>query len=318
MAQDFEIPVEPLRTDEDDDDDDDFNFRIRNKGEIQREYITGYDRNEVVVVLGRRKDVVHGFMDGSTKRPCTIVVFDWEVQKRHLEKRFKHVQIKVLFASEGHKGDAFYDPIVREMAPQGSYFMLHTVQKVEEKKGGEVSAQAGPPAGGSAGAKITYELTTSTDRNDYIRVNGYPRVDNSRGGARNKPNAVEWNLFENVTQRSGVPTLVRTAVLLERHEGDDTQFTATVSVKEKVDSATDVVRKVKEIAGRIPKDDPVIFDPNTPPTTTKFGKHNLESVKLHDLCTFSSHVGTEIQTSGSGPAAATPKAEGAGTGGPSA
>jgi hypothetical protein len=274
-----------------------FSLRIKNNGDKQREFITGYDRDEVVITLGQLADVVHGSADPAGLVPCTLAIFDFEIQVRDGGKRFREVQISILFQADSttKKGVDKTYPRVMGMAPRGTYYMLPTKMKTEEKVTAHVNASGNVPIFGSVGADLGYELTTSTEREDCIRVNGQPRIINSAGMTLNKPNGVEWNLFENTLARGGVPAHIRTAVLLERWPGDGKLgFTARVKVREKVDPVADAVRKVKDIVGLIPRDDPVDFDPTLGPTTDKIPVVKMGEVKLHNLCTWSSNIGENI------------------------
>lgn len=103
---------------------------------------------------------------------------------------------------------------------------------------------------------------------------------------------MQWDLDENASTKGGLSSYFRTAVLLERN--DNSPFTAHFGIETKVNMITDFARKVKELVGLNPKDEPVIFDPekaSTSPNNTKSRKDNLL-----ELCTFTPPTGNVTQT----------------------
>jgi hypothetical protein len=269
--------------------DDEFVPRLKNHGKIQRTKITGFDQREPLVVYGLREDTIHG--EDSNKMPCTLVVFRWYLHERVRGKKLKSLRISIVFATERKKGkatDPWYDPHVRDVAPDGTFSMLPSTQKVEKKNIGEGSLDVGF-GGPSAGLKIGYELTRSLETVDQIRINGTPYSDykGQEQGDVDRCNAVEWNLFENESLKSGLPTFFRTAVLLERRRGDDKHFTASFTIRAELDVLSDAQKSLKKMFGIIPKDDPVIFDPTVQEASRfdAFSKR-LDAVSLENECRF--------------------------------
>lgn len=266
----------------------DYQPRLKNKGKIQRTKVTGFDQRLPMVVYGLRDDTIHGTDTKGT--PCSLMVFRWYLHQREPKKRFKSLRINIVFSTTKKNGSAvdhWYDPSVRTVAPDGTYSLMHTTNTVEQKvtTGGNISGGFGGP---SAGVKVGYELTQSVETTDQIIINGKEYSDyEGDAGEADRCNAVEFNLFENISQKSGLPTFFRTAILVERRKRDTHQFTATVTTVCQVSLVDDASRKFKDLIGVIPKDDPIIFDPKKEETSqfSEF-KERLDEVSLEEHCKF--------------------------------
>ncbi|KAI1504976.1 hypothetical protein F5X99DRAFT_370422 [Biscogniauxia marginata] len=271
--------------------------RQRNYGKVQHRRFTGYDQTLPMVIYGFREETVHG--TSADGRPHTLVVFRWGLQQRRRGRRFKSAQLKAVFgttrtkdpSSGGGGRDAFYDPHVVAMEPNGTYSLLSTSVTTARTRGVEAGLEGGVEfAKGTA--KATYELSTTTTAVDQIVINGTERNEYSANaltsiGDPDRCNVAEWQLFENAAARSGLPTFFRTAVLLERREGDTAKFTAHFSIRAEVDSLTDVWTSFKRFVGLVPRDDPIIFDPSVDERgrLTAF-KHKLDAAPLLEQCKF--------------------------------
>ncbi|KAI1451707.1 hypothetical protein F4805DRAFT_75076 [Annulohypoxylon moriforme] len=292
---DFEIPLLDAN-------DDSAHYRLQNEpGEIQREYITGYDRSTSLRVLGRLADVVHGHSTPSDPTPCTLALFDFAALGQKPSRRYRELQIELVFAAHGTQGRpglrggrgggdqrtalSRYDPAVRGLAPSGHKSLLQTTYTSESKHGIEAYAEAGMDPVATAGARYSYSLGNTVERGDSMVVEGMPAFVQRSSG---KPNAARFTLRENGSQRSGVPRYLRVAVLLERRMGDEGLFLATVNVRAHVSVFADAGEKVRRIMGSVPLDDAVCFDPTVAPTTDKYPVDDLASVVLDDECSIQS------------------------------
>ncbi len=265
-------------------DDGEFELHLLNKGVEQRTNVTGQDqlRQKGVVLCGRLAEVVHGHAkDG--QEPCTLAIFEWYVHTREPGKRIKFAQIGIHFKSskEGLK----YDPWVRDCAPWGAYSLFESNKKVEETKNWNPSLKFGQEGIVTAELPFTYELKETVDRQEHIYVDGCPLP--PKGTAYYHPDrhsALEWNLFENEGQRSGIPRYFRTAALLDRTAAGPERFMAHVSLKVKVSMVEDATDKIKSFVGRRIKDEPIVFNPTLKPRTHQFDKmvETLGSVSLED------------------------------------
>ncbi|EXK82515.1 hypothetical protein FOQG_13087 [Fusarium oxysporum f. sp. raphani 54005] len=259
-----------------------FELRIKAHGKKQHRNFTGYDQNKPAVVYGYRHATVHGsFVDSQDQsQDGSLIILDWHFLPRDPSKRFKFVRINAVF--QGPEGCSAWDePAVYNMAPKGSFALCKTDFTEERKR--DLEASLGAEFGGSASLKAIYGLSSSTTIGDKIRITGQSYLDYSTGGERDpdKCNAIEWNFFENESQRSGLPTYVRTAILLSRETDDE--FTATFTIRAKVGFFTDMESKLKRVLGH--KDDPIVFVPDMKEKTAFDNVvHELHKIKLLDEC----------------------------------
>ncbi|KAF4467896.1 hypothetical protein FALBO_5226 [Fusarium albosuccineum] len=270
----------------DDVNDEEFELRIKAYGKKQHRNFTGYDQQRPAVVYGHRHATVHGsFVDREDERQDgSLIILDWHFLPRDPGKRFKFVRINVVF--NGPQGCSPRDePAIYQMAPRGSFALLKTTYTEERKKG--LEASFGAQFGGSADLKGAYELSKSTTMADKIRISGKPYLDYSTGPERDpdRLNAIEWTFYENESQRSGLPTYVRTAILLSRETDDE--FTATFTIRAKVGKLTDMETKLRKVLGRKDEDDPIVFVPSMKEKTAFDDKANdLHKINLQDQCIF--------------------------------
>jgi hypothetical protein len=112
-------------------------------------------------------------------------------------------------------------------------------------------------------------------------LKGARRIEKREWG---KNNVVRLIAHENETQKSGVASLISTAILLKR-KNDDDRFVAHVEVNEKAGKRYAAAKALRKIRGKTPGDDPIVFDPKSPASLTlkDKSKTELESVDLESL-----------------------------------
>jgi hypothetical protein len=266
--------------------DEEFELRIKAHGKKQHRNFTGYDQTGPAVVYGYRHATIHGELEDTEgeQKAGSLIILDWNFLSRDPRKRFKFVRVNVVFAGpEGCK--AWEEPAVHQIAPRGSCALLKTTYTENNKK--SLEATFGAEFGGKLDAKLGYEVSTSTKVADKLRLSGQPYLDFTTGPERDpdRLNAVEWNFFENESQKSGVPTYVRTAILLSRE--NDYDFTATFTIRAKIGTLTDIGAKLKKLLGRKEEDDPIVFAPGTKEKTVYDSHVNeLHKINLLDQCVF--------------------------------
>ncbi|KAJ2980637.1 hypothetical protein NUW58_g6894 [Xylaria curta] len=260
---------------------------------MQRRNITGFNQKRPIVIYGSLKETIHG--TSAAGEPHSLIIVCWRIQQRSPKRRLKWVRIRAVFqttrASLGGNIDASYDPIVVSIAPQGTYSMFETPVAQTRDHSIEGGFEAGIDSIQGM-AKVIHRKSQSFEKVDCITINGFERnVYNQQTadglGDPDRCNAVEWQLFENSTVGSGLPTSFCTAVLLKRHQKDESPFTGTFTVRMKINHLTDAWIAVKRLIGIIPCDNPVIFNPavDEPGTLAAF-KGNLDDVALLDFCQF--------------------------------
>lgn len=244
-------------------------FKHKNKGgvETHRVNITGYDKNpRATVVKGRLLHVVHGYNAGGKGTPSTLIVFEWLFVPGERGRRFREVQIDVVFAAKGPRsglgagGDlSDWDPSVETVSPSIPQQSYVTSYGRTDKTDSEISLTGGYQPFVGVTPKYSKGSTVTVERTDYRFVAGFPTYVGKHTG---DPNAVHWTLLENETQISGLPSIARTAVLLHRQKRDFGKFVAKVSTTADVSILENLKDKIRRAIGE--KDDPIIFDPAPP------------------------------------------------------
>jgi len=184
-------------------------------------------------------------------------------------KRFREATVKAVFAATGQRPGmlateslADYGPGIEGMAPslpQQSDPVTYTVtQKRVLKLGGSF--------GYAPFASISPEVSADTAKDGIQRVDfrltaGYPYYAGKTTGDRN---AAYWALHENAIKKSGLPHIVRMAVLLTRPEGDFGRFTATFDTATDVSVFSNLAESFRRAVGEV-GDEPVYFDPTPNP-----------------------------------------------------
>ncbi|CCC05591.1 hypothetical protein SMACR_09637 [Sordaria macrospora] len=273
-------------------------YKVHNEpGEVHRPYITGTDQDGATIVQGHLVHTIHGFHSacfpssaralvstldandqfsridelatgrGSNLTPCTLIVMRWDMIPGRASRRFRSVQIDLIFSAYGPR---------RGVAPGASMSHLDPVPKklapaTPPVRGQLIPTKVVKKTGFSGGPTIGYEPFVSVS-GEYSRdrevealydtscwISGRPRhVGRGTGGA----NAVRFTFVENEALGTGVQKTVFTAVLLQREERDaDGQFAMKVKVNSKVDWFQDKKTKIRDAVGLTERDHPVIFDP---------------------------------------------------------
>ncbi|KAI9698835.1 MAG: hypothetical protein M1820_007342 [Bogoriella megaspora] len=248
-------------------------YRYSNRpGEVQRPHII--DRGDCLVVQAELSEVVHGTLTPNGER-ATILVTDFIFLPSKSSRRFKTASISMRFES---LDDTAGDIEVTDIAPRGHFSLHRTTKQVELTRSSNASLQGGTIVTGCAG--IGWEKKEKEDRVDHTTLSGTIRLEGRNFGGKN---SARWSMSENKAQFSGIPTWLRTVTRLRRVEKQSdakTRFSAMAEVKCSVDFASSMEESRDRLLGRIPEDDPVIFDPGEKPTTSVFDVENLGSVDL--------------------------------------
>ncbi|KAL1848126.1 hypothetical protein VTK73DRAFT_10207 [Phialemonium thermophilum] len=154
---------------------------------------------------------------------------------------------------------SFYDPGVIEVGPTVPIESDPVAYTVDQTKGLQLGVSVGY-GGASLDAEVSRERAErNIPRTDCRLLEGYPRYVQRNEGP---PDGAHWTFCENVKARSGLPRVVRTAVLLERRPGDELgRFAATVATQGHVSIWADLGEKLRKFVGLAVRDDPLILDP---------------------------------------------------------
>jgi hypothetical protein len=216
-------------------------------------------------------DVVHGLFSADGDDFATLIVLDFRFDPRKNARRFKSVDISLQFSGMGGTADGA--PEVFAIAPYGTRAQV-TTQHEETKRSANIQIGGAAPVGGlTATGTLGWEKTVSRDTNDQTTVMGFIDLRDRSWG---KSNCAAWTLLENNTTKSGAPRSMRTAILLKRQ--DENPFQCVV----KIDANVDVKSQMERMFGRVPKDDPVLFNPEADPTN-KLQNYNVEDLGATEL-----------------------------------
>lgn len=243
-----------------------FNFNHRNDplNPWQRQRIM--QRKDAFNIQCTSLDVVHGRLDDITESPATLLVLKFWFDSRKQGRRIASASIEIKFSSLSSDGER---PEVYAISPHDRVALVET--HLHREAGQEVSVSGGvtlQPA--QAGSTYLWKKSESQDLSDATFVTGSIDTEDLIGG----PNCASWTLLENKSQRTGVPSSLQVAVLLRREDMDP--FKCTVDVKAEADWRT----RLEWFAGSKSYDDPVLFNPNLPPTNKLrlYDTDNLASI----------------------------------------
>jgi hypothetical protein len=232
-------------------------FRLRNApGETQREYII--EEGSDLTVQGNLITVVHGTWTYKGV-PATLIVAEFTfLSSRDASQVFRRADISFTFESIlGRR-----NPEVLAIAPFGHFSLDPTLSLSGAKLTMGLGVTAGFAGIATVEPKLQRESTNFAEKEDSGKIIGYIRI----GGRPRAPpyvkNQAGWILTENKSQKSGIPHLLRTAMLVGRHDG--APFRAKVAVNADVDIAYSIRRCIRKVMG-LSKVDPVIFDPERAP-----------------------------------------------------
>ncbi|KAF5011779.1 hypothetical protein FDECE_2146 [Fusarium decemcellulare] len=217
--------------------------------------------------------VVHGAMSADSDYYATLIVMQWFFQPKG-GRRVSEATIELLFEAGSNDGEIE----VEKVSFPDTYSLMPTIQEASVTKGAE--ATVGVQQVGSLNLTGKWEKTITATTSDAITLSGGKRLFNNT-----PPNRIAtWTLSENESQPTGIPASLKVAVLVSRD--DQKKFSCKLGVKCKTDLRTTVQGLFK----KIPKDDPIIFQPDPkdvgtrPNRNVSYGDDALGSVNLNDFC----------------------------------
>jgi hypothetical protein len=262
-------------------------FRTQNDPSAPLQRSNYVERKGAVDIRCSCLDVIHGLFSAESGVFATLIVLQFRFDPRKRARRFESVDISLEFGGmkQGEVG-----PEVYAIAPVGMLSLVPTTQHEELKRNASLQLGGAAPVGGvTATGTVGWEKSVSKDTSDQTTVAGSIDLKGRNWG---KSNCASWTLLENKTAKTGVPTSMRTAVLLKRK--DENPFQCVVKIDASVDFKSSLER-VFGGKGREPKDDPVLFDPELEPTNNlrKYDIQELGAFDLESLCdvTFTTMLG---------------------------
>lgn len=258
----------------------------------QRRTIT--NREGIMVAKCKLSEVVHGrlgllegFEEGED-HPATLMVLDFAFDSLKETRRIEAAEVTFHFtkgSSSDDDDDEGNDPAVVRIQPDGSLTLVETSQPVDTKMSGGFKIGAPPLAGFGTNAELAWERSKTKLNYDSTRLVGNTR---QIGRDFGDDNAACWNFLQNRTENTGVPTAVRTSILLKREH--DRPFRCIFQMKLKLDFKSSLKSAFKTVMGERIIDDPVLFDPTKKPTKRQLELFDTNSLASTDLRLLSSVV----------------------------
>ncbi|RDW68221.1 hypothetical protein BP5796_08878 [Coleophoma crateriformis] len=248
-------------------------YHIRNNpaNRFQRETVTDQTKGAIQVRC-KSREVVHGCLDASTGELGTLLVYDFTFNAAKLGRRIVSADITLNF-SASIPGMA--SPTVHSFAPSGRCVLQPTSRDESSTQGTDISANAGQ-LGITIGTAWKWEKTITQTTSDATELRVFTKC-NEFGDEV----GVNWVLHENRTVKSGIPSFLRTAILLKRE--DVQEFEATINVVAEPDWKS----QLRRLFGSKDEDEPILFNPQQPPTKNLRPKgydvENLSKESLADL-----------------------------------
>ncbi|KAL6787038.1 hypothetical protein J3E68DRAFT_432071 [Trichoderma sp. SZMC 28012] len=254
-------------------------FRIQNTpDELQRVHIDQYKTSDVKYQADVVA-VVHGTITPGGPRGVLLVI-DFKFLSNPQRCRFKRVEISIAFGRKSNGIGGRDEPIVKDLAPRGTFRMDEATQTKTDTLESNVSLQGGCSLA-TLGVGGSFQRTTTMDIKSHAILNGMSWIEGRNEGTKN---AAQWEVMENRTLRVGVPARLRTAILLELP--DEAKFRAELQLTADIGTFR---QKIKRKVGAHTKLDPINFDPSEArrfdlgPTLQDVDKTNLAACCINAI-----------------------------------
>jgi hypothetical protein len=233
-----------------------FSFQGSNKYHDTR-FMDENIRKSGLTVQGDLAQIIHGTMvkGGS---PATLIVFQFAFVPRGNHQRFKKAEISVEFSAGN----------VHSITPKQTWTTMRSEKQSELSHSVSPGLEAafGP---GKATMGYTWQLKESQKTESHSTVVGITQQLGQAGSSTKKrTNTALWGLYENPETKSGIPSFLQTAVLLECERSEAVpsgqRSSAKITISGEVDNSEWVKDKwksmTKKMSGESTKGEHVIFD----------------------------------------------------------
>ncbi|KAM7192134.1 hypothetical protein V8F20_008969 [Naviculisporaceae sp. PSN 640] len=258
-------------------------FHRHKEGDAQPDGILDEDIGNGALTL---KCDITTVVNGTLSRnghPATLIVFQFAFLARGNNHRFKSVEITITFSSGK----------IRSISPDNEWATLPSekVQEISHTVSPSLEAAFGPV---KAATFYAWQHKETQTLRGYAKVTGMIRSTghHSRGKRRKKEkNSVIWGLYEDpqARPRTGIPSFLQSAVLVEREATIDSpfgeRFSASIHIHGNVDSASEARNKLvnagKWMTGRTRKGNDIWFPPD--PRMNKGTARHPDNLQDEDL-----------------------------------
>lgn len=259
-------------------------FRYRNApGELQRPLIVDRHTTSDLTVQGDLANVIHGRCTPGGD-PATLIVVVFRFLSSRYRRKFRHATITFDFSNPPSKQTTGIE--VSAIYPENYHALDPSLVWGNSRLWLGVSARinGGPTFPIRAGGEVTWAKRRSVERADHGSIVGSLKT---RGRTHGPKNAAIWQITENRTQRAGIPSFFRAAILLKR---DHLQI---FQVLVKVKASVDILHSIKSVSQAVFGDstiDPIYFDPKLPPMGEIPNGLDIDNLSAFPLDTFVSYA----------------------------
>ncbi|KAF5642481.1 intracellular serine protease [Fusarium tjaetaba] len=247
-------------------------FHVFNVAPDQYHRQEALQRTGAVEINCSIEKVVHGALAPDSDYYATLIVMHWSFQPKN-GRRVSEATIQLLFEAESSDTEIE----VKEVSFSDTYSLMPTTQDESVTKGAETTV--GVEQVGQLSLTGKWEKTVKKTTSDAITLSGGKRM------VKNMPpnRIARWVISENESQQSGIPTSLKVAVFITRD--DEERFRCKLGL----DCKTDLKTQFQGLFRKIPKDDPIIFQPDPEDKGTRsnknvtYGDEDLGSVNLDEL-----------------------------------
>ncbi|KAF7919272.1 hypothetical protein EAE99_008574 [Botrytis elliptica] len=249
-------------------------FRTKNeKGKTLRRTLV--DRGDILVMKAFITGITHGKLKAQDDDYATLLVFEFCFVSEKSSRRFIHATITLTF--EDADGNKELNPEVYRIAPEGQIALNKTTTTRRVTFGANAGINAGI-SGASGNLGMNWEMKEEQTRDHFTRLSGRTRL---LGREYGPEDSAIWSLEESKdkNKKDGIPSFLRTAVLLRRQ--DDVPF----RFKLKVATDVDFVGEVRSMLGLEKRDPiyPVEIGPETKPAEFRIDSLDPETYDLTNL-----------------------------------
>lgn len=246
-------------------------YHTRNDPSAPFQRATVTERRGIIQVRLESREIVHGRLSPDGQN-ATLLVYDFHLDTTKISRRIRSATLEFEFMSSV---PGIAAPEVEVIAPAGRTTLLPSTQEEALTRGAEANAGANQFV--DIGGTVKWEKSVSRTTGDAAAVKGYIFSDEYGNGV-----GASWDLHENVSMKSGTPSFLRCAILLNRKYSEE-NFECKIKVKAEADWKSEIGR----LFGSTPPDDPILFDPTLPAASKlrkqRYDEENLGSLNLDDF-----------------------------------
>ncbi|KAI1122611.1 hypothetical protein F5Y10DRAFT_253764 [Nemania abortiva] len=154
--------------------------------------------------------------------PASLLIFEFDLT--HHDTQFKSATIKITF--EDGTGPSAFDPEVYNISPRGFCALDRKTDSKEVTHGADAAINANPIS--AIGLNLAYHWTMSgnTQKSHFATLNGMSRRVKGTG----EETRAMWVMKEDPVEHGGIPTFLRTAVVLRHDPNDCCEFRFSLEI----------------------------------------------------------------------------------------